>query len=148
LDNQVSPSVESTQASCAEKNLDKPKPSILIADDNAVSLDLLRGILANFGCRNIQKFRNGKDAIDAYKTEQSDVIFLDIDMPEMSGLETLKAIRVINPAAFVAIVSGETSITNIQQSLELGAQGFIVKPYSASRVQEVLDKYQKLHPSD
>jgi two-component system, chemotaxis family, chemotaxis protein CheY len=125
----------------------QPKPSILIVDDNAVSLDLLRGILVHFGCRNIQKFRSGKEAIDAYKTEQSDVLFLDIEMPEMNGLETLTAIRKINPEAFVAIVSGETSATNIQKSLALGAQGFIVKPYSPSRVQEVLDKYQKLHPS-
>ncbi|MGZ3238718.1 MAG: response regulator [Burkholderiaceae bacterium] len=119
----------------------------MIVDDNAVSLDLLRGILANFGCRNIQKFGSGKDAIDAYKIEQSDVLFLDIEMPEMNGLETLTAIREINPNAFVTIVSGETSVTNIQKSLALGAQGFIVKPYSPNRVQEVLDKYQKLHPS-
>jgi two-component system, chemotaxis family, chemotaxis protein CheY len=125
----------------------QPKPSILIVDDNAVSLDLLRGILVNFGCRNIQKCRNGKEAIDAYKIEQSDVLFLDIEMPEMNGLETMTAIREINPDAFIAIVSGETSVTNIQKSLALGAQGFIVKPYSPSRVQEVLDKYQKLHPS-
>lgn len=127
--------------------MEQRKPSILIADDNAVSLDLLKGILANLGCRNIQKVRNGMDAVDAYKLEKSEVLFLDIDMPEMNGLETLKAIREINPDAFVAIVSGETSLTNIQTSLELGAQGFIVKPYSPSRVQEVLDKYLKLHPS-
>ncbi|MGZ3157550.1 MAG: response regulator [Burkholderiaceae bacterium] len=128
--------------------MSQPKPSILIADDNVVSLELLRGILVNFGCRNIQKYRNGKDAVEAYKNEQSDVLFLDIEMPEMNGLETLKAIRAINPDAFVAIVSGETSITNIQESLSSGAQGFVVKPYSPSRIQEILDKYQKLHPSD
>jgi two-component system chemotaxis response regulator CheY len=124
--------------------VDQPKPSILIADDNAVSLDLLKSILVNFGCRNIRKSRNGREAVDTYKIEKSDVVFLDIDMPEMTGLETLKAIREINPDTFVAIVSGETSIDNIQNSLKLGAQGFIVKPYSPSRVQEVLDKYQKL----
>lgn len=127
--------------------MSQPKPSILIADDNTVSLDLLRGILVNLGCRNIQKYRNGKEAVEAYKKEKSDVLFLDIEMPEMNGLDTLKAIREINPDAFVAIVSGETSITNIQKSLALGAQGFIVKPYSPSRIKEVLDKYQKLHPS-
>jgi len=131
----------------AEHTVSQSKPSVLIADDNVVSLELLRGILVNFGCRNIQKCRDGKDAIAAYEKEKSDVLFLDIEMPEMNGLDTLKAIREIDPDAFVAIVSGETSITNIQQSLALGAQGFIVKPYSPSRVQEILDKYQKLHPS-
>jgi two-component system chemotaxis response regulator CheY len=125
----------------------QPKPSVLIADDNGVSLELLRGILNNFGCRSIQKVRNGKDAIEAYKNQKSDVLFLDIEMPEINGLDTLKAIREINPNAFVAIVSGETSITNIQQSMQLGAQGFIVKPYSPSRVQEILDKYMKMYPS-
>lgn len=128
--------------------MEQAKPSILIVDDNAVSLDLLRGILVNAGCRTIQKFRSGKEAIDAYKTEKSDVVFLDIEMPEMNGLETMKAIREIDPDAFVAIVSGETSVANIQKSLALGAQGFIVKPYSPSRVHEVLEKYKKMHPSE
>ncbi len=117
--------------------------SILIADDNHISLDLLKGILANLGYSNIQRYKDGNAALAAYQKEKSDILFLDINMPVLNGLETLKEIRAITPNAFVVIVSGESSAGNIKESLTGGAQGFVVKPFSAARIKDVLDKYQK-----
>lgn len=118
--------------------------AVLIADDNLISLDLLKGILANMGYADIKAVTNGDAAIENYRQEKPDILFLDINMPAKSGLETLKEIRAIDPKAFVVIVSGESSAANIQQSLALGAQGFVVKPYSQARIKDVLDKYRKL----
>jgi two-component system chemotaxis response regulator CheY len=120
--------------------------SVLIADDNHVSLDLLKGILASLGYHAIQRFKDGKSALTSYQNEKSDILFLDINMPLMSGLEVLKEVRALDPQAFVVIVSGESSADNIKECLMHGAQGFVVKPYSASRIKDVLDKYQKAKP--
>lgn len=117
--------------------------SVLVVDDSAISLDLLKGILTNLGYSNIKRIKDGNAALASYQEEKFELIFLDINMPQKSGLEILKEIRAINPQAFVIMVSGESSATNIQQSLALGAQGFVVKPYSAARIKDVLDKYQK-----
>ncbi|MBI1891942.1 MAG: response regulator [Burkholderiales bacterium] len=117
--------------------------SVLIADDNHISLDLLKGLLASLGYVDIKCVMDGDAAIASYQGKKSDILFLDINMPVKSGLDTLKEIRAVDPNAFVVIVSGECSAANIQQSLALGAQGFVVKPYSVSRVKEALDKYRK-----
>lgn len=117
--------------------------SVLIADDNHVSLDLLKGILASLGYHGVLRFKDGKAALESYRNEKADILFLDINMPVMNGLEVLKEIRSIHADAFVVMVSGESSAHNIKECLALGAQGFVVKPYSASRIKDVLDKYRK-----
>ncbi|MBI1891466.1 MAG: response regulator [Burkholderiales bacterium] len=117
--------------------------SVLIADDNNISLELLRGILASLGYSNIKRAKDGEAVLKFYGDEKPEVIFLDINMPGKNGLDTLKDLREINPNAFVVMVTGESSAENIQQSLARGAQGFVVKPYSAGRIKDVLEKYQK-----
>lgn len=117
--------------------------SVLIADDNSLSLDLLKGILGRLGYANVASAKDGNAALAAFQENRHQVLFLDINMPGKSGLETMKEIRAINPDAFVVMVSGESSAANIQQSLALGAQGFVVKPYGPARIKDVLEKYQK-----
>jgi two-component system chemotaxis response regulator CheY len=117
--------------------------SVLIVDDNHISLDLLNGILSTLGYANVKRLREGNMALASYQEEKPEVIFLDINMPQKSGLEILQEIHAVEPKAFVVMVSGESSAANIQKSLALGAQGFVVKPYSAARIKDVLDKYQK-----
>jgi len=118
--------------------------SVIIADDHHISLDLLKGIIISLGYSKIRRYKDGKAALDGYKAETSDILFLDINMPELSGLEMLKEIRSLNPDAFIVIISGESSASNIKESLTNGAQGFVVKPFRAERIKDVLDKYQKI----
>jgi len=84
---------------------------------------------------------NGIDAIALFRREHPDIVFLDIRMPGMDGLQALGEMLADNPAAFIVIDSAESTAENVRAALELGAKGFIVKPFNMQKVQGILDNY-------
>ena len=71
---------------------------------------------------------NGQEAIDVYKVERPDCVFLDLGLPDMNGLKVLEIIKSMNAQAMVYIVSGFDGAEVKQKAKELGAQKYINKP--------------------
>jgi len=121
-----------------------PRPfSILVADDTGDSRQLLVRLLQKCTTAQIVEARNGADAVDAFNRFRSPLVFLDIDMPEMDGMAALNKIRAIEQSSFCVMVTGLSSAKNVNQALAEGANAFVVKPYSAGRIADVLRKYEK-----
>lgn len=120
---------------------EKIKSSVLIADDNDMMRALLRGIL-----RSEEKYevvgeaRNGQIAVDMVERLQPQIVCLDVMMPEMTGLDALREIKSRFPPIAVVMVTGNASAENVQESLQNGAVGFIVKPFNAANVLKTMDK--------
>jgi len=114
---------------------------ILIADDIAVARDLMRAMLRSLNIAQLFDASNGIDALRLFKSERPDIVFLDICMPGMDGLQALGAMLDENPTAFIIIDSAENTIGNVRAAMELGAKGFIVKPFNMQKVRDILDKY-------
>lgn len=110
---------------------------VLVADDAHDSRQLLGRMLGQAGF-HVLDVRTGDAAVDVFRDQRPALTFLDIDMPGMDGLAAMVAIRAMDPGAQVVIVSGKSSLANVQQAMQLGALGFVVKPYSARRIIEVL----------
>lgn len=113
-------------------------PKILIVDDNDVMRALLRGILRNEDYQVVGEARNGMQALEMAERLTPDVVCLDVIMPELDGLEALKTLKRDYPAMGVVMITGNASMENVQEALELGADGFVVKPFNAARVLEAL----------
>ena len=128
----------------------KKLPKVLIVDDVAVARDLMRAMLRSLDVTQIFDASNGIDAIALFRRERPDIVFLDIRMPGMDGLQALGEMLADNPAAFIVIDSAESTAKNVRAALELGAKGFIVKPFNMQKVRDILDKYflYKLPPED
>ena len=114
--------------------------SVLIVDDVSNMRSLLASSLRSLDITNILEASSSLDAIEIYQNKKSDIIFLDLQMPKVDGFEALKQIREINNNAFIVIVSGENSIINVKKAIQLGANGFIVKPYKLGKIQEMIKK--------
>lgn len=69
-----------------------------------------------------------------------DVVFLDVVMPEMDGLETLQNIKRDYPEIIVVMITGNPSKENVQESIQGGASGFIIKPFNSAKVLETLHR--------
>ena len=106
---------------------------ILVIDDAAAIRDSLRMIL-EYEDYEVIEAASGPDGIARVKRDPPDMVVLDIKMPGMNGLETLAAIRTIDEALPVAIVSGHGTITDAMQATRLGAFDFIEKPFTSERV--------------
>ena len=119
--------------------------SILIVDDEAAILTSLRSILEDEGY-DVSVASSGIEALKIYTTDPPDLMILDIWMPELDGLETLKRVKEFVPTAQVMMMSGHGSIETAVRAIKLGAYDYIEKPLSLEnvtlRVKHALDQYR------
>jgi len=108
---------------------DYSKYTVLIVDDIPVNIILLKTMLARTNVKILTAV-NGQEALDIVRQLRPNVVLLDIQMPILNGLEVLKEIKAdpnLKDTA-VIMVSAYTSSEDIEQSMNLGASGFIKKP--------------------
>ena len=107
-------------------------PVILIVEDDSFTASYTTSLLnKDF---DVVCAKNGEDAIIKYIDHAPDSVFLDIILPGISGQQTLKAIKAIDPSAFVVMLSVDTVAENIKQASRSGAFGFLKKPFSKDRI--------------
>ncbi len=113
----------------------------LIVDDMPDMRSLLRTTLLKLGLTSVAEAEDGAQALATYQQDTIDIVFLDINMPGVSGLELLVELKRIDPKVYVVMVSGESSISNVQAAIGFGAKGFVVKPYSVDKIEEALKRF-------
>jgi two-component system, chemotaxis family, chemotaxis protein CheY len=101
--------------------------SILIVDDSALSRRILRTILESEG-HAVVEAANGLAALEHYVLHRPDLVFLDMLMQEMLGLEVLAKLREVDPRARVIIATADIQESTRVMVLEAGACGFVTKP--------------------
>ncbi|MBR2396382.1 MAG: response regulator [Bacteroidaceae bacterium] len=108
---------------------DYSKYTVLIVDDIPVNIILLKTMLARTNVKILTAV-NGQEALDIVRQLRPQVVLLDIQMPILNGLEVLKEIKADPNLKDIAVimVSAYTSSEDIEQSMNLGASGFIKKP--------------------
>ena len=101
---------------------------VLIADDHAVVRAGLRQFLESEpGIREIAEAASGSDTLDKLRTQKSDLLLLDINMPDRSGLDILKQVRATHPDTKVLVLSGFPERQYAVNVLRAGASGFLSK---------------------
>lgn len=114
--------------------------TIAIVDDNDLMRSLLRGILRGEEYDVIGEARNGKAAVEMVNKVTPRIVCMDVMMPEMDGLEALREIKAAHPTIAVVMVTSNASAENVQEAIENGASGFIIKPFNAAKVLDTLSK--------
>jgi CheY-like chemotaxis protein len=104
------------------------KKHILIVDDEKIIRTVLKRILLNSGF-SAEVANNGNDALKKIKSKNFDLILLDILMPEMNGLVFMKKLKELKTSAKILVISACHDQSLIKQVQELGAQGYIKKPF-------------------
>jgi DNA-binding NtrC family response regulator len=116
------------------------KLTALVVEDDYDCLEILTSLLDKTGIIQYETARTGEQAIEYYRGNKPHITFLDIDIPEPNGIETLKAIREFNPKAKVVMVTGISDIETVNQAVRLGAFGYVVKPFVPSKILNLLKK--------
>lgn len=102
---------------------------VLIVDDAAFMRVSIKNMLGKNGFEIVGEAENGKIAIQKYQDLSPDVVTMDITMPEMDGLTSLKKILSIDPEANVIMISAMGQESMVREAVLSGAKGFIVKPF-------------------
>ncbi len=114
---------------------------VLLVDDEKDFIEALGERMENRGM-NVSTTTSAKDAIKMVKEESYDAIVLDLQMPEMDGIEALKAIKKINPDMQVILLTGHATVEKGIEAMKLGAMDLIEKPADIETIAEKIKKAQ------
>jgi two-component system, chemotaxis family, chemotaxis protein CheY len=103
------------------------KGSILLVDDEAHIRKYVALILKQLGATKVVEATNGEEALAMFEQLKPDVVLLDISMPLMNGLETLKRLKVIEPDGVYIMLTSMVNRQSIDEALALGAANYIRK---------------------
>ncbi|NJD53749.1 MAG: response regulator [Candidatus Methanoperedens sp.] len=112
---------------------------ILLVDDAPFMRMMLKKILAPSGNELIEAV-DGSDGVSKYKQYKPDLVFLDIVMPDVDGIECLKQIMEYDSKARVIICGSIGQETVVDEAIKIGAVDYIIKPFDTAKVLAVLDK--------
>jgi YesN/AraC family two-component response regulator len=112
--------------------------SALLADDEPHLRAYVRLILKKIGISKVIEASSGAEAVELYREQMPDVVFLDINMPDMTGLEALPKILEIDPDAIAIMLTGHASRSLVETSAKAGAVQYIRKDTPKEEIERML----------
>ena len=119
-----------------------PKIKILVVDDFSTMRRIIKNILKQLGYSDIDEAEDGSQALSMLKSGKYGFVVSDWNMPNMDGLDLLKAVRAessIKDIKFL-MVTAEAQTENVMQAVQAGVSNYIVKPFTAETLKEKIDK--------
>lgn len=115
---------------------------VLVVDDFATMRKIIKNVLKQISIENVVEAENGKHALAVLQNDPVDLIISDWIMPEMTGIEFLKACKAdenIKKIPFI-MVTAEAQKDNIMEAIKSGVDNYIVKPFTPDKLREAIDK--------
>ncbi len=122
------------------------RAKILVVDDEAYTRVFFYELLKEKGYK-VTIVEDGRRAIETVEKESFNLLFLDVKMPNIDGVQTCKAIKKINPKTIVIMMSGYPVEDEIREALKLGASDYVAKPFDADEIMDItrLAEYLNIH---
>ena len=115
---------------------ERQNKSVLLVEDDAFSRQLVKNVIGKE--YRIIEAESAADAISAYVMNAPDIVFLDINLPDGTGINIIDKIKEFDKEAFIVMLSGNAYAANITHALDKGAKGFIGKPFNKKRLLDAL----------
>ena len=116
---------------------------ILIVDDSRTSRKMIRGILEGAGHQVVGEATDGEDGVAKYSELKPDVVTMDITMPKLDGIASIKKILEIDSKAKVVMVTAAGQKEKVVEAIKIGAAEYITKPYDAEKMVEAINNVLK-----
>ncbi|MEG0614227.1 MAG: response regulator [Oscillospiraceae bacterium] len=111
---------------------------IMICDDSILVRKKFRDFVATLGCEILYEASDGVEAVAKYKEFQPDLVFMDIVMPNKTGVEALTEIMEYDNKARVVIASSVGTQSHLKKAIEAGAYDFLQKPIENEQVKKII----------
>jgi two-component system chemotaxis response regulator CheY len=119
-------------------------PTILICDDSILARKQLHDVVERYVPNaSVVEATDGKSAVSAFQQNNPSLVFIDITMPVMNGIDAIKEIKKLNDDASIVVVSSVGTKTELKEAIIAGAKDFIQKPFAVSQIKLLLESYFK-----
>jgi two-component system chemotaxis response regulator CheY len=115
---------------------------VLVVDDSiAIARQLTKMVESFGGYQVVGHAKNGAEAVKLFKTLGPDIVLLDIVMPMMDGLQSLRTLMRLDPEAKVIVISSVGGVgQKVEEAIRLGARSVVSKPFEEAKVKSVLER--------
>lgn len=113
---------------------------VLIVDDSMIIRNKISRLPSDSNYKIVGKARNGKEAIEMLQAFKPDIVTMDLTMPEMDGLECIPKLLELHPDVEILVVSALSDKATGIKALELGANGFLTKPFTDEELLATLNE--------
>jgi two-component system chemotaxis response regulator CheY len=115
---------------------------VLVVDDFATMRKIVKNVLKQINIENVVEAENGKHALNVLKSEDVDLIISDWMMPEMTGIEFLKACKDDDEKKKIPfiMVTAEGQKESVMEAIKSGVDNYIVKPFTPDKLKEAIDR--------
>lgn len=114
---------------------------VLICDDSILVRKKFKDIIVTLGCDKVIEATDGQQAIDIYKEQKPDLVFMDIVMPIKTGIEALSEIISYDSKAKIVIISSIGTNNKLKEAIKIGAYDFFQKPIDEDQLKKIITNY-------
>ena len=118
--------------------------NVLVIDDSQTMRDIIKSVLTQIGCERVEEASDGKDALRTLADFAPELVLVDLNMPNMDGLEFVKAYRQISLTTPMIMVTTDSGQAQVVEAIKAGVDDYIVKPFTpallAHREREAMKK--------
>jgi len=122
-----------------------PSMKIMVVDDMSTMRRIVKNLLKQLGFANVEEAENGQEALIKLKADKFGFVVSDWNMPVMSGIQLLRAIRADEALKSIPVlmVTAEAQKENIIEAVQAGVSNYVVKPFTAEALKEKINKIFK-----
>lgn len=120
---------------------------VLIADDHPLFRDGLRSLLEARGIEVVAEARNGQEAVEQAHRLEPDIVLMDLNMPELGGLDATRLISAEQPEVKVVVLTASEDDANLFEAIKSGAQGYLFKNLDSAQFFQLLDGVAQGQPA-
>ncbi|MGM0434551.1 MAG: response regulator [Pseudomonadota bacterium] len=121
--------------------------NVLVVEDEPTMRQMLTEMLYAVGVGRVMEAGDAVSGLEAFSADSFQIVMLDLGLPDRDGHEVMKEIKAANRQQHVVLVTADDSIDSIQRAITAGANGYVVKPYSREKIQDVVNNYMMIHNS-
>lgn len=134
----LSNGTHSTPSDIQQRRNNRPAPELMMIEDDGFSRRLVENVLQKKYA--LTSLSDANHALETYARMAPDLLFLDINLPDVTGHELLERLLTIDPEAHVVMLSGNADQANIVEAMHNGAKGFIAKPFTKEKLFQYIDR--------
>lgn len=121
--------------------------NVLVVEDEPTMRQMLTEMLYAVGVVKVVEAADAASALEAFNADSFQIVMLDLGLPDRDGHELMNEIKAVDRQQHVVLVTADDSIDSIQRAITAGANGYVVKPYSREKIQDVVNNYMMVHNS-